>query len=85
MGYALDDKQRAQLQSWAGRRSSAQALALRCRIVLLAAVDGADVGLTQSAVHRIWRAFGLGSNRQKTRKLSKNPQFIEKVGDVAGL
>jgi transposase len=138
----LDDEQRAQLQSWARRRNSAQALALRCRIVLLAGeglnnteiarelgidlksvrrwrarfgaygLDGlldeprpgrprsisderveevivktleatpkdathwstrsmaAEVGLTQSAVHRIWRAFGLAPHRQETWKLS---------------
>ena len=33
----LSDDERAQLESWARRRSSAQALALRSRIVLLAA------------------------------------------------
>jgi transposase len=134
----LDDEQRAQLVSWARRRSSAQALALRCRIVLLAdrglnnreiareleidvasarkwrsrfgahGLDGLvdeprpgrprsisdeqveeviiktlettpkqathwstrsmarEVGLTQSAVLRIWRAFGLQPHRQET-------------------
>lgn len=154
---ALDDEQRAQLVSWARRRSSAQALALRCRIVLLAdrglnnteiareleidvasarkwrsrfAADGldglvdeprpgrprtisdeqveeviiktlettpkqathwstrsmaAEVGLTQSAVLRIWRAFGLQPHRQETWKLSKDPQFVAKVRDVVGL
>src|SRR5215217_9399384 len=39
VGIELTDDERAQLESWAGRRSSAQALALRSRIVLLAA-DG---------------------------------------------
>jgi transposase len=153
----LDDEQRAQLESWARRGSSAQALALRCRIVLLAerslnnteiadelgidvksarkwrsrfgahGLDGlvdeprpgrprsitderveevivktleatpkdathwstrsmaAEVGLTQSAVHRIWRAFGLQPHRSETWKLSKDPQFIDKVRDVVGL
>src|SRR4051812_48191661 len=33
----LDERERAQLQAWTRRRSSAQALALRARIVLLAA------------------------------------------------
>ena len=153
----MDDEQRAQLGSWARRRNSAQALALRCRIVLLAerglnnteiaselqinvssarkwrsrfAAHGLDglldeprpgrprtisdeqveeviiktlettprqathwstrsmareVGLTQSAVLRIWRAFGLAPHRQETWKLSKDPQFVAKVRDVVGL
>src|SRR5829696_7006365 len=45
----------------------------------------AEVGLTQSAVSRIWRAFGLQPHRQDTWKLSKDPQFIDKVRDVVGL
>jgi transposase len=153
----LTDDERAQLKAWAGRRRSAQALAQRSRIVLLAAeglknteiaerlgvhramaakwrsrfgerrLDGlvdeprpgrprtvtdaqveevivrtlettpkdathwstrsmaAEVGLTQSAVHRIWRAFGLQPHRRETWKLSKDPQFVAKVRDVVGL
>jgi transposase len=45
----------------------------------------AQVGLTQSAVHRIWRAFGLQPHRAETFKLSKDPQFVAKVRDVVGL
>ena len=45
----------------------------------------AEVGLTQSAVHRIWKAFGLQPHRQDTWKLSKDPQFVAKVKDVVGL
>ena len=45
----------------------------------------AEVGLTQTAVPRIWRAFGLQPHRQETWKLSKDPLFIEKVRDVVGL
>jgi len=153
----LSEDERAQLESWARRRSSAQALAQRSRVVLLASeglnnteiaerlgvhrpmvrkwrsrfaefrLDGlideprpgkprtisdeqveqvivktlestpkdathwstrsmaAEVGLTQSAVHRIWRAFGLQPHRQETWKLSKDPQFVQKVRDVVGL
>jgi transposase len=153
----LDDVEREQLESWARRRSSAQALALRARVVLLAAdglknteiadrlgvdhatarkwrnrfaqsrLDGLtdeprpgrprtitdakveavivktleatpkdathwstrsmarEVGLTQTAVSRIWRAFGLQPHRQQTWKLSKDPLFIDKVRDVVGL
>jgi transposase len=153
----LTDTERAQLEAWTRRRTSAQALALRSRIVLLAAeglknteiaervgvqrnmvakwrarfaehrLDGltdeprpgqprkitdakveevivktlettpkdathwstrsmaAEVGLNQTAVHRIWKAFGLQPHRSETWKLSKDPQFIEKVRDVVGL
>jgi transposase len=153
----LSDNERAQLQAWERRRSSAQALALRSRIVLAAAegannteiagqlgiavssvrkwrnrfaehrLDGltdeprpgrprtisdeqvdevitktletkprnsthwstrsmaAEVGLTQTAVSRIWRAFGLQPHRQDTFKLSKDPLFVDKVHDVVGL
>ena len=44
-----------------------------------------EVGLTQSAVLRIWKAFGLQPHRQGTWKLSKDPQFVAKVRDVVGL
>ena len=153
----LSDVEREQLVAWTRRRTSAQALAARSRIVLGAAdglknteiaerlgvsrkmaatwrarfaeyrLDGlldeprpgrprtvtdaqveavivrtlestpkdathwstrsmaAETGLTQSAVHRIWRAFGLQPHRQDTWKLSKDPQFVDKVKDVVGL
>ena len=42
-------------------------------------------GLNQTAVSRIWRAFGLKPHREQTWKLSADPQFIEKVRDVVGL
>jgi transposase len=153
----LSDDERRELEAWARRRTSAQALAQRSRIVLLAAeglnnteiaqrlgvhrpmvrkwrarfaeqrLDGLtdepragrprtvtddkveevivktlettprdatrwstrsmarEVGLTQSAVLRIWQAFGLQPHRQETWKLSRDPQFIAKVRDVVGL
>jgi transposase len=153
----LSAAERGRLESWTRRRTSAQALALRSRIVLLAAegrnnteiarelgvhrnvagkwrsrflehrLDGLsdeprpgrprmitdeqveevviktlettptdathwstrsmarEVGLTQSAVLRIWKAFGLQPHRQQTWKLSKDPLFIDKVRDVVGL
>jgi transposase len=149
--------ERRQLEAWARRPSSAQALAQRSRIVLLAAeglkntqiaerlgigrdtaaswrrryasegLDGLldeprpgrprtisdaqveevivrtlesvpkdathwstrslakELGLSQSAVSRIWRAFGLQPHRVETWKLSKDPLFIDKVRDVVGL
>ena len=45
----------------------------------------AEVGLNQTAVARIWRAFGLQPHRQDTWKLSKDPLFVDKVRDVVGL
>ncbi len=157
VGVVLSDEERAQLESWARRGKSAQALAQRSRIVLAAAeglknteiadrlslarttvkkwrlrfaadrLDGlldeprpgrprtvsdaqveeviiktletepkdathwstrsmaAEVGLSQTAVSRIWRAFGLRPHRQETWKLSRDPQFVAKVRDVVGL
>jgi transposase len=153
----LDAGERELLEAWSRRPSSAQALALRARIVLLASqglknteiaqqlairhasvsrwrnrfaahrVDGLtdeprpgrprtvsdaqveevivktlestpkdathwstrsmakEVGLSQTAVSRIWRAFGLQPHRQDAWKLSKDPLFIDKVRDVVGL
>jgi transposase len=149
--------EREQLQSWSGRRKTAQALALRSRIVLAAAEDvsssqiardlgvsvatvrkwrnrfaehrleglldeprpgqprkitdqkvdevitktlestprdathwstrsmAREVGLTQTAVHDIWQAFGLKPHRQEKWKLSGDPQFAAKVRDIVGL
>jgi transposase len=42
-------------------------------------------GLNQTAISRIWRAFGLKPHLVDTWKLSKDPQFIDKVRDVVGL
>jgi transposase len=45
----------------------------------------AATGMSQSAVSRIWRAFGLKPHLVETWKLSADPQFIDKVRDVVGL
>jgi transposase len=42
-------------------------------------------GLSQTAVMRIWHAFGLRPHRAETFKLSTDPLFIEKVRDIVGL
>ena len=153
----LSDDERETLERWARRPNSAQALALRCRIVLACAegatnqevaaklgvhqatvgkwrgrfvarrLDGlhdeprpgaprkisdehvervivttleetpADAthwstrsmakasGLNQTAVSRIWRAFGLKPHLAESFKLSPDPQFIDKVRDIVGL
>ncbi|WP_203981085.1 IS630 family transposase [Planotetraspora silvatica] len=153
----LTDEERAALEGWVRRRTTPQAWALRCRIIL-ACADGTsnkdvaaqlgstphavgrwrarfiehriaglgdmprpggprtvtdeqvaavvtktlerkpndathwstrsmaqEVGLSQSTVSRIWRAFGLQPHRSETFKLSTDPYFIDKVHDVVGL
>jgi transposase len=45
----------------------------------------AQVGMSQSAVSRIWRAFGLKPHQLESFKLSTDPLFIEKVWDIVGL
>jgi transposase len=45
----------------------------------------AEIGMSQSAVTRIWRAFALQPHRTTSFKLSKDPLFIEKVRDIVGL
>ena len=42
-------------------------------------------GMSQSAVSRIWRAFGLKPHLTETFKISTDPEFIDKVRDVVGL
>jgi len=41
--------------------------------------------MSQSAVSRIWRAFGLKPYLVDTFKLSPDPLFVEKVRNVVGL
>ena len=43
------------------------------------------VGLNQTAVSRIWRAFALQPHRVEHFKLSKDPLFVDKVRDIVGL
>lgn len=43
------------------------------------------VGLSQSAVVRIWNSFGLQPHRTETFKLSTDPYLVEKVRDIVGL
>jgi len=45
----------------------------------------AATGLSQTAIVRIWHAFGLKPHRSDTFKLSTDPYFVEKVRDVVGL
>ena len=42
-------------------------------------------GVSQTAVSQIWRAFGLKPHLVDEFKVSPDPQFVDKVRDVAGL
>lgn len=44
-----------------------------------------EVGLSQTAISRAWRALGLKPHRAEAFKLSTDPLFIEKVRDAVGL
>src|SRR5208283_5809237 len=44
-----------------------------------------ETGLSQNAIVRIWRAFGLQPHGVENFKFSKDPQFVEKVRDIVGL
>lgn len=43
------------------------------------------LALSQSAISRIWRAFGLKPHRSETFVLSHDPQLVAKVRDIVGL
>ncbi len=45
----------------------------------------AELGMSQRANFRSWRAFGLKPHLVEQFRLSLDPQFIDKVRDVAGL
>jgi transposase len=44
-----------------------------------------DLGLSQTAIARIWQTFGLKPHRRGSFKLSGDPFFVEKVRDIVGL
>ena len=41
--------------------------------------------VSRMAVHRIWKKYNLKPHRIETFKISKDPNFIEKVKDIVGL
>jgi hypothetical protein len=43
------------------------------------------VGVSPKTVHRVWQAYGLKPHQTRTFKLSRDPQFVEKLTDVVGL
>jgi len=44
-----------------------------------------ELGLSQTAIVRIWHAFGLKPHRRSSFKFSTDPFFVEKVRDIVGL
>jgi len=44
-----------------------------------------EMDVSQTAVTRIWHAFGLQPHRQETFNLSRDPMFVDKVRDIVGL
>jgi hypothetical protein len=90
----LSDVERETLLRWSRRAKTSQALALRSKIVPACAEGAAcedthwstrsmarSTGMSQTAISRIWRAFGLRPHLVDTWRSSKDPQFIEKVRD----
>jgi len=45
----------------------------------------AVTGVSASTIRRIWHAHGLKPHRIKTFKVSRDPQFVEKLEDIVGL
>jgi len=43
------------------------------------------VGLSHTAISRMWHTFGLQPHRTETFKLSNDPLLVEKVRDIVGL
>ena len=44
-----------------------------------------ELGVTQSMIHRVWKANGLKPHLVRTFKLSRDPHFEEKLINVVGL
>ena len=50
-----------------------------------AAMMAAAIGISETAVRRIWRSHGLQPHRYRQFKLSTDPNFVSKLRDVVGL
>ena len=44
-----------------------------------------EIGISASAVRRIWKIHGLQPHRYRNFKLSNDPAFVDKLRDIAGL
>ena len=45
----------------------------------------AAAGISEASVRRIWRAHGLKPHQVRSFKLSRDPEFTEKLEDIVGL
>lgn len=43
------------------------------------------VGVSNATVHRVWKSYRLKPHLTRTFKVSKDPEFVEKVRDIVGL
>ena len=43
------------------------------------------IGMSQTSISLIWRAFGLQPHRAESFKLSTDPLFVDKVKDIVAL
>jgi transposase len=43
------------------------------------------LGVSAASVRRVWQAHGLKPHRVETFKVSRDPQFVEKLEDIIGL
>ena len=46
---------------------------------------GQKVGVSKNTIHRVWRDHQLKPHLTKSFKLSRDPQFVEKLSDVVGV
>jgi hypothetical protein len=44
-----------------------------------------ELGLSQSAVNRVWRRFGLQAHRSRSYMASNDPEFEQNAADIIGL
>jgi transposase-like protein/transposase len=85
----LSEAERRALENWVKRRSTAQGLALRARIVLACAQGGSNLavaarlGVNDKTVSR-WQARFV-RERPEAFKISPDPLLIDKIRDVVGL
>jgi len=45
----------------------------------------AAVGISEASVRRIWHSHGVKPHLLETFKVSRDPQFAEKLQDIVGL
>lgn len=44
-----------------------------------------EMGISEASVRRIWRAHGLKPHRVESFKISRDPEFVDKLEDIVGL